>query len=72
MARHKNSNWTFPTSPHGEIETWEQAGIAVLMDIRDELQALNRLLGCKNFTDIPEVLRAIRRNTTKPKRRKRG
>lgn len=43
MARHKNKQWSLP---EGQVKTWEQAGIALLMDIRDELQQLNRLLNC--------------------------
>lgn len=61
--RHKNVNWTLPTSDSGAIETWQAVEIAVLMDIRDELQTLNRLLGCSNFTRIPQVLRRISSNT---------
>ncbi len=37
------------------------AQLAVLMDIRDELQRLNGLLHCGNFTGIPMTLRSIRR-----------
>lgn len=63
-TRHKNGNWRLPTSGNGSPETWDAVKIAVLMDIRDELQALNRLLACPNFTAIPTVLRTIRRNTS--------
>lgn len=44
--------------------------LAVLMDIRAELKKLNSLLHCQNATDIPHILRDIKRNTTKPKRRR--
>lgn len=68
--RLKNNRWTvFLTSTGGY--SVESAQLAVLQDIRDELQQLNRLLGCANTIAIPEVLRAIRRNTA-PKRRKAG
>jgi len=30
------------------------------MDVRVELQKLNNLLSCPNFTDIPRLLRKIR------------
>jgi hypothetical protein len=53
----------------GNVETWERVQIAVMMDIRRELQSLNRLLACPNFTGIPETLRQIKRNTTKPRKR---
>lgn len=66
MARHKNTDWDLPYP----AANWEQAGIAILMDIRDELQTLNRLLGCDNFTQIPHVLRGIRAKLPTKKRKK--
>jgi len=60
MRRHRNVAWALPTSTTGGIESWEYVKIAVLMDIRDELQNLNRQLNCPNFTQIPTVLRGIR------------
>lgn len=73
MSRFRNAQWDLPTAGDiGEptmIKAWEYVPIAVLMDIRDELQTLNRLLGCRNFTGIPAVLRAIQRNTHKPARK---
>lgn len=67
MARHKDGRWSLPETGIG----WEHVNVAVLMDIRDELQRLNSLLYCHNFTGIPETLRGIKRNTMKPRRRKR-
>jgi len=56
--------------------SWDQihAGIlaGILMDIRDELCKLNRLLGCPNFLDVPHILRRISQHTAKPKRKKRS
>jgi len=46
------------------------AQLAVLMDIRDELQRLNRLFYCSNFMQIPAKIDAIRKNTSKPNRKK--
>lgn len=73
MARHKNGNWNL-TEP---IPTWEQAQVAVLMDLRDELiaircalQSINSTMRCRNFLSIPAKLDAIQRNTAKPKRKK--
>jgi hypothetical protein len=63
-----NVDWDLPKRDL----TWEHAQTAVLMDIRRELQTLNRLLHCKNFTSIPQYLRDIRRHTTKPKKKPRG
>jgi hypothetical protein len=68
VARYKDVNWTLP---EGQIGTWQQVEVAVLMDIRDELKTLNALLRCPNFTQIPAKLEAIKRNTTKPRVKKR-
>lgn len=64
--RHKDANWTI----EGEALTYEQAQLAVLMDLRDELKKLNALLHCGNFVAIPGVLREIRENT-KPRKKRR-
>lgn len=66
-TRKKNINWTIKTNPNGTTPE-QDAHLAVLMDIRDELQALNRVFGCQNFLEVPRILREIRRNTTKKKR----
>lgn len=58
--RFKDCNWLFDPAQNGSIQTWEQAQVAVLMDIRDELKTLNALLHCHNFTSIPTILRGIR------------
>lgn len=57
-TRHKNTNWNCLPAP-----SFDSAQLAVLMDIRDELQTLNRVFQCSAFLEIPRVLRAIRRNT---------
>ena len=46
MSRYKDANWTLPAP---KLETWEQAGLAVLMDIRDELKQLNRVFSCGGY-----------------------
>lgn len=43
---------------------------AILLDIREQLRALNRVFACPNFLRIPGVLDTIARQT-KQKRRKR-
>lgn len=63
--RFKNANWELPTTPEGHIESWQGVQAAVLMDIRDELQNLNRILGCHNFLRVPSVLDEIQSNTRK-------
>ena len=67
--RRKDANWEIKTNPDGTSPT-DDATLAVLMDIRDELKKLNNLLHCHNFITLPLKIEAIRRNTTKPKRKK--
>lgn len=62
--RHQNVKWVL--AEHPQVD---QVQIAVLMDIRDELQTLNAVFRCRNFLEIPVVLRAIRRNTAKPRKK---
>lgn len=57
-------DWTLWKQADGSFGN-EQAQLSVLMDIRDELQKLNALLHCPNFTGIPHALSAIKKNTTK-------
>ena len=57
MARYKDANWNL-TAPN--VQTWDQAQVAVLMDLRDELKKLNAVLACPNFQEIPHTLKAIR------------
>lgn len=70
MARHKNADW----SVNSPIKTWDEIQVSLLMDIRDELQELNRMtrrvFECDNFLRIPAILDRISRNTAKPKRKK--
>jgi hypothetical protein len=62
--RHANAMWTIDMPPTGTMP-FGGAQLAVLMDIRDALQALNRVLHCPNFLGIPKVLRDIRLNTAR-------
>jgi len=69
-TRHKNKQWRLLDlgTPNSDgSRGYENATIhmAILMDIRDELQELNRLLNCANFLAIPTVLRGIEKNTRK-------
>ena len=66
MARHKDSNWALPD----ETNSYDQAHLAVLMDIRDELKRLNSLVGYSNAIEIPSILREIRRKLLTPKPRR--
>jgi hypothetical protein len=65
----RNVDWAV-TEVDGRTPTWERAGIAVLMDIREELQCLTRLFACEHFLTMPQTLRQIARNTRQPKRRR--
>jgi len=65
-TRHRNVTWS-----RGErVANVDNAQLAVLMDIRDELQNLNRLLHCPNFLSMPRLLRGIRDNTANPRRQR--
>jgi hypothetical protein len=66
--RFRNVDW-FANDKTKNIETWERVGIAVLIDIREELQTLNALLRCPNFLSIPARLETIARNTRKPRKK---
>lgn len=67
--RKKNASW-FAANEKGETLTWGEAQIAVLMDIRDELQAIRGRLDCFEMLSIPRLLREIRTNTSKGRRKK--
>lgn len=47
-------------------EDWHSV---ILVKILRELQTLNRLLHCHNFTNIPHTLKAIERQTKRRKRK---
>lgn len=58
-----SAEWSIRLNDDGTISE-EQLQIVLLMDIREELRKLNQLLGCSNFTQLPQVLRTVRANTT--------
>jgi GTP cyclohydrolase III len=66
-TRHKNGNWTMKPNANNEL-SWEAIQVAVLMDIRDELQTVNRLLNCHR---IPRALDAMYELGVEARRRKR-
>lgn len=65
--RKKNANWNLNVNDDGSVPQMD-AHLAVLMDIRDEMQRLNRLLHCSNFIGIPRELANITKNTRKPRK----
>lgn len=64
-----NMNWGVTRDSAGNW-SWDTAKLAVLCDIRRELQQLNRLLGCARFIGIPDQLQQIELNTTRKKRKR--
>lgn len=66
--RVRNNDWKIWQNDEGTYSKGD-ARDAVLMDIRQELRNLNRILGCSNFLAVPATLRQIARNTTKRKRK---
>jgi hypothetical protein len=71
MTRRKDVNWTLPD---GTVSV-EQAQLAVMMDIRDELKELNRRLDWR-FSQMPNTLdridRRLREHMPLKQGRKRG
>ena len=67
--RARNWDWTIPRNASGSFSL-DAAQLAVLMDIREGIQAMLHILRCPNFQRMPRDLRQVRRNTTKPTRRR--
>ena len=75
MHNHANEDWQCHVKPSHQCRnqyTHDEAQLAVLMDIRGELRRIRDVLECPNATEIPEILRSIRANTSKPKRKKKA
>ena len=70
VHRHYGTVWNVWSSDDAET-SFQSATVhtILLSEIRDELKTLNRLLGCRNFLDVPTRLRAIDR-TLKQKKEK--
>jgi len=64
MRRTRNWQWNEQPDKGGGY-SWNQAIVSVLTDIREELQALNRVLQCPNFIEVPRKLDQIAKNTRK-------
>lgn len=43
LGRHKNRDWAWEAP-----NEWQHVNLCILQDIRDELQALNRVMQCSN------------------------
>jgi hypothetical protein len=76
-TRHKDVQWRLreegkTTGDGDSTYSYEHIHTALLMDIRDELKAMNAklaVLGCSSFLRIPWTLSAIKANTTRRKKR---
>lgn len=68
----RNSIWQVNTNSSGQVGSWAEVQACLLMDIREELQTLNRLLHCTNFTAIPHKLDRIERNTRKRRKKRKA
>ena len=66
--KYRNSDWTLNEGTDGKsVINATEASLSVLMDIRDELKSLNRVIGCRNFMNIPATLRSIQKSVSKRK-----
>jgi hypothetical protein len=69
VAGWKDLNTTITVNDDGsQSADTETIMMCALFQIRDELQRLNTLLHCHNFTDIPHKLERIKKNTTKKRK----
>lgn len=64
--RWKDYEWPIATADGKHYESISQAQLlAVMMDIRDQLQSLNAVFHCGHFLDVPRKLDRIEKNTRK-------
>lgn len=63
--KHKNVDWSLPTNERGALTDWQKVEIAVLMDIRDQLQELNATLGCYRLQRMSDDIHRIDRRLQK-------
>lgn len=63
--RKKDADWQINMADAHTAASTNDALLAVLMDLRDELKAINRRLDCPDTCAIPRILRRISANTAK-------
>lgn len=63
--RQRNAQWPVLNEDGRAYQNYDCAILAVLMDIREELQKLNGVFSCPNTVEIPNILRTIRANTSR-------
>lgn len=61
--RLRNVKWA--PGEDGKAPTWERVIVAVLLDLRDELQALNQTLGCYRVGRMTDDVHRIERRIAK-------
>lgn len=68
-TRLRNMNWA-PGNAEGGADNWEQAKIAILLDIRDELQRIRGSIECPNvrkgFIAMQQLNHHIKAHGAKP------
>jgi hypothetical protein len=69
---HANADWKLPTTESGALTDWQMVEIAVLMDIRAELRALNEKLSCFRVRRALDDLNRIDRRIAKHMPLKKG
>jgi hypothetical protein len=73
MRKHKDVDWSLPTTERGALTDWQKVEIAVLMDIRDQLQQLNETLACyrvrRMCEDVNRIDRRLKAHMPLPKGR---
>jgi rRNA maturation endonuclease Nob1 len=62
-SKTRNLQWSVGDTGNGNMSD-QHALLCLMMDIRDELQKLNRVFECKNFLAVPTRLAEISINTT--------
>lgn len=67
MARFRNTDWNVAESPTDRYSAanCNEASLAVLMDIREELQRLNRVMLCSN---VAQGFRALAKIASRDER----
>jgi hypothetical protein len=69
MARYKDAKWNLLGDDTDSRVPTDVVRAALLMDIRDRLDRLLRVIECENTKDIPNILRRIAKNTAKKRRK---
>lgn len=65
MARFKNTVWNLSAEEADRTVSNEHIKMALMMDLRDEMQALNRVMACQNvmagFIALQSIDRTLKR-----------